>query len=906
MSTTPPTNIFQTISEGIKPITKDLAEQESYNRQQRESLIATKMVNEFQSKMSQSLLDQEVNWKGENDPHAYNTEMFKSGRDEILSGVKNERIRNLVDRSLSTYQTTFETSSKIQSLNLEGQLQTGLMNENLSYKKAAIATNPGMYDEIMGELNTEAQTWRPDLKQKYYNANVSELNSSYIDSQYEAYKKDYLSDGGEIQSTDQFRIKIEELKKRANIQGFYLTPEKRDAANGFLDDKLNTQLAALQKTRESLADAALKASFETIKNGVPLPLPEGMSEVEYTNALIAKVAPDDPAKRKELELEFQSSKIQGLTKQAIEESGFQAAENSNRGLDAIASKAYDEGDMQTFNKYKETIANNQIAIDKTKEEFKKNTANYWLNLSGGQKSSQMKMEFRMFHARPFGQRDPSGYISDIYQNSYTMEPDKSNIKFLPPEEIANYHSELEAISSSGNVDQFMSWAAGLRHDWGDKDQLAGGIDIYESVLQQLNTTNEKGEVTSPAVGLALKHVLIDPQNARNIFTLLTRRENGKPTGILTAVTLSEKSANKESMKKAVDMAFKEYEQAFNIYPDFLEGANPSINSKGLIMEMAMNSNAKPDLFRNAKSVKDIAKILVDMTVAREFKVVKSGAAGGTVAIPIKQNSQAIEAFTQSRKMQTMYLRDLKDATTTVPFAKKLGVGGVQARSNKRFADFSYSNGDGMTSPGTIPLSELSVIESGKGIFSPIPTQVINQNGNSILIPLVVDGKELIPQEAVDYYKKSGRNLGIFNNKDNADKFEQALNRHLGDVYTGKKIDPLQSGFSTPVTQQGNLFDQDELGFLKSIRYQSNSGKMEKLKVEQLLTNGFFLPINGGRQYRLHVHSLSEGADFPLIINQDQDGKPLYYEIDKTFIENDLYPKYKNKAPSKQDTDVYFM
>ena len=48
-----------------------------------------------------------------------------------------------------------------------------------------------------------------------------------------------------------------------------------------------------------------------------------------------------------------------------------------------------------------------------------------------------------------------------------------------------------------------------------------------------------------------------------------------------------------------------------------------------------------------------------------------------------------------------------------------------------------------------------------------------------LIPTVIDGKRLSPEQAIDYYRKTGQHLGKFSNQQSADTYSKMLSERQG-------------------------------------------------------------------------------------------------------------------------------
>lgn len=82
---------------------------------------------------------------------------------------------------------------------------------------------------------------------------------------------------------------------------------------------------------------------------------------------------------------------------------------------------------------------------------------------------------------------------------------------------------------------------------------------------------------------------------------------------------------------------------------------------------------------------------------------------------------------------------------------------------------------GLLTPGTIKnLYDRPVMKNADGSVSTTSSSSWNFGGKEVLLPTVVDGKRLTPQEAQDRYRKTGEHLGIFDTPEHADLYAQAL------------------------------------------------------------------------------------------------------------------------------------
>jgi hypothetical protein len=80
--------------------------------------------------------------------------------------------------------------------------------------------------------------------------------------------------------------------------------------------------------------------------------------------------------------------------------------------------------------------------------------------------------------------------------------------------------------------------------------------------------------------------------------------------------------------------------------------------------------------------------------------------------------------------------------------------------------------------GTIDFEDRPQEWTEKG-FKTIKTFTADIDGKSVLLPLIINEKEVSTKKAIEHYKKTGEHFGIFKNKDEASKYKTELHKRLG-------------------------------------------------------------------------------------------------------------------------------
>ena|GEM_PF-5232880 len=76
--------------------------------------------------------------------------------------------------------------------------------------------------------------------------------------------------------------------------------------------------------------------------------------------------------------------------------------------------------------------------------------------------------------------------------------------------------------------------------------------------------------------------------------------------------------------------------------------------------------------------------------------------------------------------------------------------------------------------GNIDLSSRPVAENEDGMVSTVRSITIEEDGKSVVIPTVVDGKVVSDEDAIERYHSTGEHLGTFDNAQDADEYAEKL------------------------------------------------------------------------------------------------------------------------------------
>lgn len=161
------------------------------------------------------------------------------------------------------------------------------------------------------------------------------------------------------------------------------------------------------------------------------------------------------------------------------------------------------------------------------------------------------------------------------------------------------------------------------------------------------------------------------------------------------------------------------------------------------------------------------------------------------------------------------------------------------------------NGDfpGMIQTGNIDIANRPTVKLPDGRIATVRSASFNIDGKEVLLPTVSkDGKLWTDQEAVENYRKTGENLGVFDSPEAANRYAQTLHEQQDEMYVRPNEQPIKD--ETPIKDEGQPIKEEPQPIT------ANAIPITEDKKEQL---------NGNT---LRIQSASDGNIYDFTISSD--------------------------------------
>lgn len=175
-----------------------------------------------------------------------------------------------------------------------------------------------------------------------------------------------------------------------------------------------------------------------------------------------------------------------------------------------------------------------------------------------------------------------------------------------------------------------------------------------------------------------------------------------------------------------------------------------------------------------------------------------------------------------------------------------------------------SNFPGMIKAGNIDLANRPMVKLPDGKIATVRSTSFNIDGHEVLLPTVSkDGKLWTDQEAVDNYRKTGENLGIFNSPEAATKYAQALHEQQDKMYVRPNEQPITES-QQPITEnQAPIVEEPQPIQAELQPIKENQAPITEDKKEQLDGNALRIQsAKDGYMYNFPISNDGQWIQFP--------------------------------------------
>ena len=234
-----------------------------------------------------------------------------------------------------------------------------------------------------------------------------------------------------------------------------------------------------------------------------------------------------------------------------------------------------------------------------------------------------------------------------------------------------------------------------------------------------------------------------------------------------------------------------------------QGENPMLHALGeattkVADGVAFNPYSTPEknLFTPTKPLKSGYVYDPNTRTASEVPIVGAGEPSGARTIPGADGHDVTFDFAPGTPPEVI----------AAAKAAAVANGDIQAPGAAQPDFMATQDPQGLLASGNIDLSARPTVHNPDGSISTVRSITITDGqGRAILIPTVVGNRVVSDQEAVDHYRKTGQNLGVFDNETDADAYAQQLHEQQAREYlpsgimapTGKTLADVTASKSSP-------------------------------------------------------------------------------------------------------------
>lgn len=119
-------------------------------------------------------------------------------------------------------------------------------------------------------------------------------------------------------------------------------------------------------------------------------------------------------------------------------------------------------------------------------------------------------------------------------------------------------------------------------------------------------------------------------------------------------------------------------------------------------------------------------------------------------------------------------------------------------ASKQFVLSSLPSPQGLKRPGNIDLNGRPIVANPDGSYSTELSFSVGTDQGETLLPRIVNGQLLSEQAAIDHFRKTGEQMGVFDTPENADRYATMVHKRQPLDSYGRPNYEAQAAINPPV------------------------------------------------------------------------------------------------------------
>lgn len=322
----------------------------------------------------------------------------------------------------------------------------------------------------------------------------------------------------------------------------------------------------------------------------------------------------------------------------------------------------------------------------------------------------------------------------------------------------------------------------ITHSWNDLPSFQQSLQAWANptvLYQQTMKDQEAGKKFKSDIGMYAAKKGIDLRHANAERAAGLKGKTPQERYSVAQETLTKASVNGQP---PTDAQVRSYLKSQDDYAS--TQTPPGLAAPGLSGPIA---GSAPTAGEAAPAAPTVPKVIVNQKTG---KVVPGDAAGAPTAqaaaaagkpLPMPADPASITAPAPSSAPAAQQGSPAAQVSSTVPGSTSNSAARMYRAQNPLTADEQQALAENARAPGIVApaqqqqhpnLKPVVPGNIGTAVSAARPVAVTMQNGRSVLVPTVIGGQQLSPEQAIQRFKQTGQHLGIFANPASANAFAQ--------------------------------------------------------------------------------------------------------------------------------------